>query len=196
MRLLFVDSCISQRGDQSRTRALANAFLETFLETHPGTQVERVALEQMNLRPFDERMLNERAALAKAGDFRAPVFDLARQFREADAVLVAAPFWDLSFPAMLRIYIEHISVVGLTYHYDAEGCHGDCRAATLTYLTSGGDAEQAESLGILHWKQLSSMFGIPRFDDVFASGLDLDPGKAEELVAAACQRASRLAEEL
>ena len=196
MRLLFVDSCISQRGDQSRTRARANAFLETFLETHPGTQVERVALEQMNLRPFDERMLNERAALAKAGDFRAPVFDLARQFREADAVLVAAPFWDLSFPAMLRIYIEHISVVGLTYHYDAEGCHGDCRAATLTYLTSGGDAEQAESLGILHWKQLSSMFGIPRFDDVFASGLDLDPGKAEELVAAACQRASRLAEEL
>ena len=196
MRLLFVDSCISQRGDQSRTRALANAFLETFLKAHPGTQVERVALEQMNLRPFDERMLNERAALAKAGDFRAPVFDLARQFREADAVLVAAPFWDLSFPAMLRIYIEHISVVGLTYHYDAEGCHGDCRAATLTYLTSGGDAEQAESLGILHWKQLSSMFGIPRFDDVFASGLDLDPGKAEELVAAACQRASRLAEGL
>ena len=196
MRLLFVDSCISQRGDQSRTRALANAFLETFLETHPGTQVERVALEQMNLQPFDERMLNERAALAKEGDFHAPVFDLARQFREADAVLVAAPFWDLSFPAMLRIYIEHISVVGLTYHYDVEGCHGDCRAATLTYLTSGGDTEQAESLGILHWKQLSSMFGIPQFEYVFASGLDLDPGKAEELVAAACQRASRLAEGL
>jgi hypothetical protein len=29
-----------------------------------------------------------------------------------------------------------------------------------TYLTSAGDTEQAETLGISHWKQLSSMFGI------------------------------------
>ena len=195
MRLLFVDSCISQRGDQSRTRALANAFLETFLKAHPGTQVERVALEQMNLRPFDERMLNERAALAKAGDFRAPVFDLARQFRAADRVVVAAPFWDLTFPAALRTYIEYISANGLTYHYEADGCHGDCRAEKLAYLTSGGDLEQPESLGVLYWKQLCAMFGIPAFSYVFAGGLDLDPAKTEEILTEACEKARRLAED-
>ena len=109
---------------------------------------------------------------------------------------MAAPFWDLSFPAMLRIYIEHISANGLTYHYDADGCHGDCRAARLVYLTSGGDLEREDSLGMLYWKQLSAMYGIPRFDYVFAGGLDLDPSRTPEIVEAACGLARRLAEEL
>ncbi len=56
------------------------------------------------------------------------MYDLARQFRAADRVVVAAPFWDLSYPAALRTYIEYISANGLTYHYEADGCHGDCRA--------------------------------------------------------------------
>lgn len=41
--------------------------------------------------------------------------------------MVAAPFWDLSYPAALRTYVEYISANGLTYHYDASGCHGDWR---------------------------------------------------------------------
>lgn len=196
MNLLFVDSCISQRGDSSRTRALAAAFLERFWETHPSWTADRVKLERLNLRPFDALMLNERDALAAQQRFDAPVFDLARQFRDADAILVAAPFWDLSFPAALRIYQEHISANGVTYHYDAQGCHGDCKASQLIYLTSGGAMEQAESLGVLHWKQLSAMYGIPAFRYVFAGGLDQDPAAADTLVAEGCGKARLLAEQL
>ena len=36
MKLLFIDGCISQRGPASRTRALAEAFLSAFRESHPG----------------------------------------------------------------------------------------------------------------------------------------------------------------
>ena len=126
MKLLFVDSCISQRGADSRTRAVADAFLDTFRANHPGAEVETVTPEQLlALKPFDVEMLNDREALAGAGAFDAPVFDLARQFRGADAVVVAAPYWDLSYPAALRTYVEYISAVGLTYHYEADGCHGD-----------------------------------------------------------------------
>ena len=35
MKLLFVDSCISQRGADSRTWRLAAAFLEAFAASHP-----------------------------------------------------------------------------------------------------------------------------------------------------------------
>ena len=110
-------------------------------------------------------------------------------------VVVAAPFWDLTFPAALRTYIEYISANGLTYHYEADGCHGDCRAEKLAYLTSGGDLEQPESLGVLYWKQLCAMFGIPAFSYVFAGGLDLDPAGTEELVVSARELAARLAAE-
>ena len=110
-------------------------------------------------------------------------------------MVVAAPFWDLTFPAALRTYIEYISANGLTYHYEADGCHGDCRAEKLAYLTSGGDLEQPESLGVLYWKQLCAMFGIPAFSYVFAGGLDLDPAKTEEILTEACEKARRLAED-
>ena len=196
MKLLFVDCCISKRGADSRTRAVADAFLDTFRANHPGAEVETVTPEQLlALKPFDVEMLNDREALAGAGAFDAPVFDLARQFRGADAVVVAAPYWDLSYPAALRTYVEYISAVGLTYHYESDGCHGDCKAQRLVYLTSGGDFEHEDSIGVLHWRQLCGLFGVKRFDYVFAGGLDIDPAMTPDLVRGACELARKLAEE-
>lgn len=193
MKLLFVNCCISQRGSESRTLALAESFLESWRAKHPGAEVETVEPETLlALKPFDPEMLDDRDALAGIDCFDAPVFALARQFRAADRIVVAAPFWDLSFPTALRAYIEYVSANGLTYHYEADGCHGDCRAEKLAYLTSGGDAEQPESVGVLYWKQLCAMFGIPKFDYVFAGGLD--PAKTTEILADAQEKARQLAE--
>ena len=196
MKLLTVDCCISQRGDTSRTRALLGAFSGAFCAAHPDAETETVFPAALHLEPFTPEMLSRRDALAAARQFDAPVFRLAQQFRRADAIVVAAPFWDLTFPAVLRTYIEYISANRLTYHYDAEGCHGDCRARWLVYLTSAGSQEQKDSLGVLYWRQLAAMFGIPRFDSVFAGGLDLDPARTPALLAAACRAAESLAQSL
>lgn len=197
MKLLFVNCCISQRGGDSRTKALADAFLAAFRASHPGAEVEEVTPEALLvLKPFDAEMLNRRDALAAENAFDAPVYALARQFRAADAVVVAAPFWDLSYPAALRTYIEYISANGLTYHYDAAGCHGDCAARHLVYLTSGGDVEREDSVGVIHWRQLAAMFGIPQFDYVFAGGLDAHPDTAGDTLTAACTLAGALAKTL
>jgi len=160
MKLLLIDGCVSQRGPGSRTRALAEAFLSAFREANPEAEVETVRLEKLDIRPFLPAALEERDALASVGAFDAPVFALARQFRAADKIVAAAPFWDLSFPAVMRVYIEYISANGLCYHYEADGCHGDCKASRLAYLTSGGDLERDESLGVLYWRQLARMFGV------------------------------------
>lgn len=195
MKLLFVNCCISQRGEESRTLALAEAYLEAYLARHPGTEVEEVPPEELLALPlFDVELLEERDILARAGRFDDCVFDLARQFREADAVVVAAPYWDMSYPAALKAYIEHISAVGLTYHYEADGVHGDCRAEQLVYLTSGGDFEREDSIGVLHWRQLCGLFGIRRFEYVFAGGLDIDPERTPKLLEGACALARTLAE--
>ena len=195
MKLLFVDCCISQRGTDSRTAALCRVFLDTWRERYPDAVTETVPLAELELKPFDRTMLDRRDALFRAGRFEEPLYALARQFRDADRIVVGAPFWDLSFPAALRIYIEHICANGVTYHYGAEGPRGDCRADRLAYLTSGGDFERADSLGVLYWRQLCGMFGIPRFDAVFAGGLDAAPEQAGALLETACHRAAELAAE-
>ena len=196
MKVLFVDCCISQRGDESRTRALADAFLKEWKALHGADTVETVSVAAEAFAPFTAEMLNRREALAGAGAFDDPVFALARQFRDADAVVVAAPYWDMSYPAALKCYIEHISAVGVTYHYEADGCHGDCQAKWLTYLTTGGDFEHEDSVGVLHWRQLCSLFGIPRFEYVFGGGMDVDPARTPALLEGACELARKFAREL
>ena len=101
----------------------------------------------------------------------------------------------MSYPAALRTYIEYISANGLAYHYEMDGSHGDCAADRLVYLTSGGDFEHEDSVGVVHWRQLCGLFGIDRFDYVFAGGLDIDPAKTPALLESACDLARRLAEQ-
>ena len=40
---------------------------------------------------------------------------------EADKYIFAAPMWNLSIPAILKAYIDYISVTGITFKYTAEG---------------------------------------------------------------------------
>ena len=47
MKLLIVDSCISQRGADSRTRKLLNAYVEEFCRRHPEAEPETVTPETL-----------------------------------------------------------------------------------------------------------------------------------------------------
>ena len=146
-------------------------------------------------------MLDERDALASVGAWDAPVFDQAWQFRGADAVVVAAPFWDLSYPAVLKIYLERISVTDITFGYDDRGAMvGLCRADKLLYVTTrGGNFSLPETAwmesGARHIQALCAMYGIPDFRLLCAEGLDDVRNDKEALLTAALERAAALAEE-
>ena len=48
-------------------------------------------------------------------EFNDHIFDYAKDFAKADTIVIAAPFWDLSFPASLKCYIEAINILGITF---------------------------------------------------------------------------------
>ena len=60
---------------------------------------------------------NSRTKMLADGAFQDPLFGLARQFAAADRIVIAAPYWDLSFPAALKQYVEQINVLGITFIY-------------------------------------------------------------------------------
>ena len=196
MKLLYVDCCISQRGAASRTRALAGAFLSAFRESHPGAETETVSLETMDLKPLLPDFLNRRDALKGRKAFGGPEYALARQFQAADAVAVAAPFWDLSFPAMLKIYIENVCVEGITFTCDEEGLRGSCKASHMVFLTTRGAVYGDSPLeqGSRYLEAMSQFFGIPAYSCVAAEGLDL--GDPAGPLTGACERAEALARSL
>lgn len=76
------------------------------------------------LEPQYPEVLARRDALAATGKLDDPLFADAWQFARADRIVLAAPFWELSFPAILKIYLERVSMRDITFGYEESGLVG------------------------------------------------------------------------
>ena len=164
---LFINACVREK---SRTKDLADALLSKWKEPY-----EEVYLNSLSFPLVDEDFLNRRDRLIAERDFRDPMFEPAKQFAAADEIIIAAPFWDLSFPAALKQYFEQINVREITFFYTPEGIPtGLCRAKRLTYITTAGGDFFPEEYGAGYVKALAQNFyGIPEFRLIKATGLDI-----------------------
>ena len=174
--ILFVNACVRP---QSRTKRLAQSVLRKL-----GGDVKEVNLEREKVSPLNGTMLERRLRLISAGAFDDPMFDLARDFAAAEKIVVAAPYWDLSFPALLKCYIEQISVIGLTFAYDDAGRpYGLCKADRLVYVTTSGGPMFNEDVGFGYIKSLAQNFyGIRNVSCLKAENLDLIGADAESIL--------------
>ncbi|MBR4223421.1 MAG: NAD(P)H-dependent oxidoreductase [Oscillospiraceae bacterium] len=174
--ILFVDACV-RKG--SRTRRLACALLQKL-----GAPVTEVDLTALDFPTVDERYLVERDALIRTGHTDAPMLGYARQFAEADTIVIAAPFWDLSFPAALKRYLELVTAVGVTFRYTEEGIpQGMCRAKKLYYVTTAGGTYFPEEYGYGYVRALCvGFYGISETELIKATGLDIYGADAEEIL--------------
>lgn len=191
--LLYIDCCI--RREQSRTRILAEAVL-TALQAKGAYQVERVCLMDEPLMALSEGFFAQRERLLAEHKLQHPRFRYAHQFSQAERVIVAAPFWDLGFPALLKLYIENITVEGISFGVDERGTHGLCKAKRLLFLTTrGGDYSNSPlEMGARYLEALCEFWGIPRFDVVAADGLDLGREEVKTILDRAIAEALELAE--
>ncbi len=174
---LFINACVRET---SRTRRLAGCLLEKI-----GEPFEEVRLEAISFPVTDAGFLAMRDRLIGEGRFQDPVFDLANRFAAAERIVIAAPYWDLSFPASLKQYLEQINVVGITFVYDEEGNpKGLCRAKELYYVSTAGGAYVPAEFGFGYVKALAQGFyGIRDVRLVQASGLDLAGADPEKILA-------------
>ncbi|MBQ9773331.1 MAG: NAD(P)H-dependent oxidoreductase [Clostridia bacterium] len=167
-QILYINACVREN---SRTHRLARFFLGKL----EGT-VDEVRLSHETLHSLDAALLAKRDKCIKRRTYDDPMFDHAKRFASADLIVVAAPYWDLSFPAILKIYLESICVDGITYRYDRGTPMGLCRAKRLVYITTSGGIIDYD-LGYNYVKTLSRIFfGIN--ETVRFSAEDLDFGDA------------------
>ena len=88
---------------------------------------------------LDSEKLELRDSLVANKDFLNEEFSYANQFAQADEIVIAAPYWDLSFPSLLKAYLEAISINGITFQYNEKGVpKGLCRAKRVIYITTAG----------------------------------------------------------
>ncbi|MBQ7152610.1 MAG: NAD(P)H-dependent oxidoreductase [Clostridia bacterium] len=173
---LFINACARRN---SRTARIANAYLEK-----AGKPYCEVKIAGKAFPVADEEFLSRRDSLIGKGQFGDPMLVYARGFAEADEIVIAAPYWDLSFPACLKQYIEQINVLGITFRYSDKGIpEGLCKASRIVYITTCGGTFSPDEFGFGYIKALAeNYYGIKDVRLIKAEGLDLVGADVEKIV--------------
>ena len=187
-KLLFIDACVN-RGI-SRTEQLAQALLKE-MNQNGEYEIETLNLEDEDLKLFTGKASALRESLTRAGNFEGPLFTYAKQFAAADRIVVAAPYWDFSFPARMKCYLEQICVTGLTFTFSSKGIPGGlCHADSLHYVTTSGGSIGELNLGYEYLEKLCKVYyGINETVCYTAEGLDIEGNSVEEIMKEAEEKA-------
>lgn len=164
--ILFVNACIREN---SRTLELANYVLSKL-----NGDVEELKLYDKELFALDLEGLKLRESASSNNDYSDDVFNFAKQFASADIIVFAAPYWDLMFPAIVKTYLENVTVSGLTFFYGEDGIpKGLCKGKKLIYVTTAG-GPIIHNYGYEYIETLAKTFyGINDVSCVSAEGLDI-----------------------
>ncbi len=174
--LLFINACV--RGKDSRTLQLAEHLLERIHEENQkdlAFHIEEIRLSTENLLPLNYERLQRRDELLANGIVTDTMFDYANAVAGADMIVIAAPYWDMSFPSMLKIFFEAASVVGITFAYAEDGTPvGLCQAQDMYYVTTSGGYIGDCNFGFEYVNALCKLYGIEHSHFVSAQGLDME----------------------
>ena len=178
----------------SRTMRIANGFVERYKELHPEDEVITLDLYKEKIDFLQEEQVMSHME-PPAPDSQDPVLKYAYQFRDADKYIIAAPFWNLSYPAILKAYIDYVTVVGVTFRYTSQGAVGLLENKKAVYfVTRGGNYSTPPfneyEMGERYLRTILGFMGVTDFttfaaDDMDRSATDVDAVVAQTIAKAA-----------
>lgn len=185
--LLLINACV--RGRDSRTLQLCERLLESIKEANKkdlAFHIEEIRLSTENLLPLNYERLQRRDELLANGLLSDTMFDYANAVAQADMLVIAAPYWDMSFPSTLKIFFEAASVVGITFAYAEDGTPvGLCQAQDMYYVTTSGGYIGECNFGFEYVNALCKLYGVEHSHFVSAQGLDMEGADVEAILAQA-----------
>lgn len=172
---LYINACARK---DSRTNYLARKLLEKIGD------YEELNLYELDIKPINEEFVNKRNNFVANKDYSDKMFDLAKKVAEADNVVIGAPFWDMSFPSILKVFIENIYCVGIVCAYGEGGKKIQLCKGNNMYFVSTAGGKFFEEYGYNYIKEIFvNCFGFKNAKLIKAEMLDIvgkDPNKILE----------------
>lgn len=165
-KLLYIDACI--RNGESRTKRIATPIIEALKEKY---EITSLVLNDLKLEVVQEELITKR----NSGIIDPMVMSWAELVCDADRIVIAAPFWDMSIPAALKVFLELCSIFDVTFKSNDKTCYGNCKAEKMLFITTRGmDIETGDVLeqATSYLKALSWLWGIGPLQVVAAQNMD------------------------
>ena len=195
-KVLYIKADVKNEED-SRTFKVSNSFIEDYKKNNPEDEVVVLDLYKENI---DFLRLEDLGGIFGPKDEASknhPILKYAYQFAEADKYVIAAPMWNLSIPAILKAYIDYVSVTGITFAYTAEGPVGLLKNKKAVHVVSrGGEYGNAPyEMGDRYLRTILGFFGIAEIETIAIANLDVIGVNVEEKLEEGIRKASLLAKE-
>ena len=118
---------VSPRGKRSKSIAVADAFIDSYKQTHPNDNVININIFTMKLPVFDGFVINAKYSILhgkspskEESEAWKDVEKIIEQFRSADKYVLAVPMWNFGIPYRLKHYIDILVQPGYTFSYDSQ----------------------------------------------------------------------------
>lgn len=179
-KLVFIDACVRQ--SDSRTLRIAEPIVAALSKRY---EITRYDLPDMDIVPLNPRLFSERGA----GEIPGWAMEAAKDIADADRIVISAPFWDMSFPAVLKCFFEQTSLFDVTFTDTGKTCKGLCKAPKVLYITTrgmdistGDPREQATP----YLKALGALWNFGKLTTIAAQNMDYSAPEVIESKIAAC----------
>jgi FMN-dependent NADH-azoreductase len=196
-KVLYIKANAKEEGE-SRTFKISDSFIEEYKVLNPSDEIITLDLYKEGIFFLPVGKLDEVLVPDTGTGKNHPILKYAYQFLEADKYVIAEPFWNLSIPAILKAYIDYITVTGITFKYTAEGPVGLCFGKKAVNIVSrGGDYSSlpaaAFEMGDKYLRTLFGFLGITDFQTIAANGIDVIGNDANAIVEEAILSAKEIA---
>lgn len=176
-KVLYIKANAKPEG-VSRTFKISDRFIEAYKNTHPEDEITTLDLYEEDIKLLSADDINTVFAPKTEESRKHPILKYAYQFAEADKFVIAEPMWNLSVPAILKAYIDYISVTGVTFKYTATGPVGLCGGKKAINISARGgqyseEPNSAYEMGDRYLRTIFAFFGITDFTTISADNLDV-----------------------
>lgn len=197
-KVLYVKANAKPEG-VSRTFRLSDSFMEAYKEFHPDDEITTLDLYDEDIRFLNtEDITMSLNSIEPEKDSNHPVFKYAYQLLETDKIIISAPFWNLSYPAVLKAYLDCIAVGGITFKYTPEGPKGQCSGKKIIHFVTRGGSYSEEplskyELGDRYLRTLFGFLGISDFTTYALENMDRSTTNVEQVISDGIEEVKELA---
>ncbi|EHA1005881.1 NAD(P)H-dependent oxidoreductase [Clostridium perfringens] len=193
-KVLYVKANIKNEGE-SRTFKVSDSFVEEYKKNNPEDEIITLDLYKENIGFLRVDDLGKLFGPKDEESKNNSILKYAYQFADADKYIIAAPMWNLSFPAILKAYIDYVSVSGITFKYTAEGPVGLLNNKKAVHIVSrgGGYDNSPYEMGDRYLRTILGFFGIKDIETIAIDNLDVMGVNVKEKVEEGIEKAISLA---
>lgn len=191
--ILFVKAhCFTK--EQSISMKLYDAFLESYISSHPRDEVVELDLFQEDLPYYQAEMIDGMAKLGKGerltpeeGRATRKVNGYLEQFLAADKAVFAFPLWNFTVPAPLHTYMDYLSQPGKMFRFTEDGPVGMVSGKKAAILNARGsdfseEPMASQEMAVNFVSTNLNLYGVTDITKVVVEGHNENPDQSETLI--------------